>query len=467
MAVACGPCCTSVISEHGKVWVYGADFHGNMGLGGLPDGGDPVCIGEAEVFGDSAVVMLSTSSLRNACVTDKGVILTWGGAPSGRYSLGLGDTEMQLRPVKVCMQIFNGSKVVMVACGCFHTLALTMHGSIFSCGRGRSAQLGLEDQNDRLLFTRVPQELLYGLHIVMVAAGGNHSMAVDTKGQAMQWGSVPWLGLPESPATIPPHMLVPQLILGEEEVLRDYAVVLVSTGNRHRALVTKDGTLWTMGNNGHGQLGMGDLITRAVPMQVGVALWGDSCVHTAACGPVHTLIVTKSGQLWACGHGINGVLGLGNEDDHMLPVMVAESEFNREKIISVATSRYNAAAVTQSGTVFLWGAVDARMHPVVRTTPVPMQMPLESQHRAGRWHIILPQFSLAFAMGVHHRLGSSDDCWCACMDKDLVKLIVTTTRPVLQIQSTQYPGLQRLVSPELETWDGIMDIIYYMDGKSL
>jgi len=98
---------------------------------------------------------------------------------------------------------------------------------------------------------------------------------------------------------------------------------------------------------------------------------------------------------------------------------------------------------------------------------VPMQMPLESQHRAGRWHAILPQFSLAFAMGVHHRLGSSDGCWCACMDKDLVKLIVTATRPVLQIQATQYPGLQRLVSPELETWDGIMDIIYYMDGKSL
>jgi len=216
----------------------------------------------------------------------------------------------------------------MVACGDFHTLALTIHGSIFSCGRGRDAQLGLGDQNDRLFFTCVPQELLYGLHIVMVAAGGKHSMAVDTRGQAMQWGSAHPPALPNSPAMNPPHMLVPQLILGQEEVLHDYAVVLVSTGKQHRALVTKDGTLWTLGQNGHGQLGMGDLVERPVPMQVGVALWGSSSVHTAACGPAYTLIVTRNGQLWVCGRGRYGVLGLGNENDHLLPVMLM-SERNR------------------------------------------------------------------------------------------------------------------------------------------
>ena len=99
--------------------------------------------------------------------------------------------------------------------------------------------------------------------------------------------------------------------------------------------------------------------------------------------------------------------------------------------------------------------------------PLPMQMPLELQHRARCWHAILPQFSLAFAMGLHHHLGSSDDCLCACIDKDLLKLIVIATRLVLQIQPTQYPGLQRLVSPELETWDCILDIIYYMGTTSL
>jgi len=460
-----------MISEHGKVWVYGANLHGNMGSGDLEDRmTDPVCIDATEVFGDdSAVVMLSVASLRSACVTDKGVIVTWGGGVGSRCSLGLGDREVQLRPVKVCMQIFNGCKVVMVACGDFHTLALTMHGSVFSCGRGRNAQLGLGDQNDRLFFTRVPQELLYGLHIAMVAAGGKHSMAVDTGGQAMQWGSAHPPGVPNLPAMVnPPHMLVPQLILGQEEVLRDYAVVLVSTGKQHRALVTKDGTLWTLGKNGHGELGMGDLVDRAVPMQVSsVGLWGSSPVHTAACGPAYTLIVTKNGQLWACGRGRYGVLALGNENDHLLPVKVGESEFNREKIISVAASTYLAAVVTQSGTVFIWGAVDVRTQPVQQTMPFSMQMPLESQHRAGRWHAILPQFSIAFAMGLHHRLGSSDNCVCACINNELLKLIVTATRPVLLIRPAQYPGLQRLVSPEFETWDGILDIIYYMDAISL
>ena len=108
MAVACGPCCTSMISEYGKVCVYGANLHGNIGLGDLEDRADPVCIGGAEVFRDSAVVMLSLASLRTARVTDKGVIVTWSGGMGSHCSLGLGDREVQLRPVKVSMQSDGG-----------------------------------------------------------------------------------------------------------------------------------------------------------------------------------------------------------------------------------------------------------------------------------------------------------------------------------------------------------------------
>ena len=43
----------------------------------------------------------------------------------------------------------------------------------------------------------------------------------------------------------------------------------MSAGYQRISIIKNNGSMWTWGNNQHGQQGMGDLILRSVPTQVG------------------------------------------------------------------------------------------------------------------------------------------------------------------------------------------------------
>jgi alpha-tubulin suppressor-like RCC1 family protein len=78
----------------------------------------------------------------------------------------------------------------------------------------------------------------------------------------------------------------------------------ISCGHGHLALVTAAHELMTMGDNQHGQLGLGDTQTRSSPQRV------TAQVFQADAGYAHTLFVTLSGSLFSCGSNACGQLGL-------------------------------------------------------------------------------------------------------------------------------------------------------------
>jgi alpha-tubulin suppressor-like RCC1 family protein len=78
--------------------------------------------------------------------------------------------------------------------------------------------------------------------------------------------------------------------------------------------VGENGALWVWGKGSYGQLGLVETNDRQVPTLVGAEdVFGGSKVRTIACGYDHTLAVTEAGELWACGRGAQGRLGLNDE----------------------------------------------------------------------------------------------------------------------------------------------------------
>jgi len=62
----------------------------------------------------------------------------------GRRRLGLGDTNNRLVPMRLgAGEVFGGSLVRMAACGYFHTLVVTVAGSVWAWGAGDGGKLGL------------------------------------------------------------------------------------------------------------------------------------------------------------------------------------------------------------------------------------------------------------------------------------------------------------------------------------
>ena len=99
----------------------------------------------------------------------------------------------------------------------------------------------------------------------------------------------------------------------------DWAFVDDSWGEGyHTTAIRTDGTLWTWGENGSGQLGLGDKTDRSSPVQVG------SLTDWAACdgSSKATICLKTDGTIWGFGGNHYGCLGLGDTTGRCSPVQI-------------------------------------------------------------------------------------------------------------------------------------------------
>lgn len=83
-----------------------------------------------------------------------------------------------------------------------------------------------------------------------------------------------------------------------------------STDGTSSAVVLDDGTLWVVGNNGYGQLGLGDKTTRSDWTQVGT----DTDWAKVYMGGSNLFAIKTDGTLYGAGRNAAGTLGLGSAD---------------------------------------------------------------------------------------------------------------------------------------------------------
>ncbi|KAI9192315.1 hypothetical protein LWI28_021086 [Acer negundo] len=84
-------------------------------------------------------------------------------------------------------------KIVAIAAGEAHTLALSGDGSVYSWGRGMFGRLGTGSESDELFPVRIKLENSgkvedERLKFVGIAAGSYHSLALTDDGSVWSWG---------------------------------------------------------------------------------------------------------------------------------------------------------------------------------------------------------------------------------------------------------------------------------------
>jgi len=116
----------------------------------------------------------------------------------------------------------------------------------------------------------------------------------------------------------------------------------------HNSAIKRDGTLWTWGSNGKGQLGDGTLIDKAYPTRVGAhAEW-----KSVSNGDGFTIAIKTDGTLWAWGQNNRGQLGDGSVTDKRLPTRVGlESDWRL-----ISTSSESVMGLRSDGSLWAWGA---------------------------------------------------------------------------------------------------------------
>ncbi|KAM9477012.1 putative E3 ubiquitin-protein ligase HERC3 isoform 2-T2 [Clarias gariepinus] len=239
-------------------------------------------------------------------------------------------------------KISSLTNISQVACGNYHTVALTKDGQLFTWGQNSSGQLGLGKGKPSSLSPQ-PLKSLCGIPLAQISAGGDHSFALSLSGAVFGWGrnSAGQLGLGNTDDRHAP-VCVKSLNLKK--------TVFISCGKDHTAVLTKGGLLFTFGSGRYGQLGHNSLRDELLPRVV-AEFWG-SKVSQIACGGHHTLaLVESSNTIYSFGCGAQGQLGNGLRTNQCVPFPVKlPPEYSRDQAIKKITAGGNISLLFISET---------------------------------------------------------------------------------------------------------------------
>jgi alpha-tubulin suppressor-like RCC1 family protein len=123
----------------------------------------------------------------------------------------------------------------------------------------------------------------------------------------------------------------------------------VSCGRKHTTAIKTDGSLWTWGVNGQGELGINDNINRSTPVTTFIG--GNNWKQVSANG-YRTAAIKTDGSLWTWGDGRQGMLGNNATTNRSTPVTTFIGG-NTWK--SVAGGTLHTAAIKTDGSLWVWG----------------------------------------------------------------------------------------------------------------
>lgn len=286
-------------------------------------------------------------------LTERGLVTAVGSNASGQ--LGNGTTS----PSAAGVQASGLTNVVSIAAGAAHSLALEGDGTVWAWGANDTGQLGVNDTNPRNVPTQVP-----GLpRIVAIAAGQKHSLALAADGTVYAWGlnsdlqSGGACGVPGTNALTPVKVTtsgagspcVPGAALT--------GVTQIAAGGAFNVALRSNGTVWTWGDNGFGELGNGGGADSAVPVQVP----GLTGVTHVAAGDAHALALKIDTRAVAWGRNNFGQLGDNTTTDSSTPVDVSipsalpPDAVPTKGVALIAAGREHSLLVYQTGQVATWG----------------------------------------------------------------------------------------------------------------
>jgi len=325
----------------GEVLAWGDDEFGQLGTGS--SGGTSGVPVQSLLPPGVTVTAVAAGDGHSLAVTSAGGVLAWGDNVSGQ--LGTGDNQNSSSPVFV--QIPPGTFITAIAAGDEHSLALTSTGTLLAWGNNSAGQLG-NPQVAGPPNTNVPVdvELPAGVTVTAVAAGGQHSLAVKSTGQALGWGSNfnGELGNGSTGESLTP---VPVSLPAGT------AVTSVTAGESHSVARTATGGALAWGLNDQGQLGDGTNDDSTLPVPVSVP--SGTTVTAVASGAIgnHTLALTSAGQVLAWGSNQDGQLGNGSTVGSDTPGQVALP--TGTTVTAVAAAGAHSVARTAAGQALAWG----------------------------------------------------------------------------------------------------------------
>ncbi len=294
-----------VLTSSGLLYGFGDNAAGQLGPS-TPRVTTPIKLVNGDEFVVGNVKSISSGYHHNVILTNDGVVYTNGSNQYSQLGNGLDNSNV---PIKVASTTeFTNEKVKMIASGQFHSMILTDDGTVYTFGQNENGQLG---------------------------NGSDVNSAVPIK-------------------------------VKDANGFVNGNVKMISAGRKHSMILTDDGTVYTFGLNENGQLGNGSYVNSNVPIKVKDANgFVNGNVEMISAGEEHNIILTRDGTVYTFGLNEYGQLGNGSYDNSAVPIKVKDANgfvnadlTNKVTLVKAGTNSYISAIKTESGDIYTFGRND-------------------------------------------------------------------------------------------------------------
>ena len=314
MQVSVGKNHTLAVRTDGTLWAWGANSHGQLLSQETDNSATPIHI-------MSDVARAFAGDNESMAIKLDGTLWSWG---QSSYIRAESEEENVYSPI----EIMQG--VQYVSFGGEHVLVLKQDGTLWAWGDNSFGQLGDGTRTSHESPVQVAE------NIVAISAGERHTLAVTSNRVLLAWGCNLNGQLGYIPELLGTENFKPPIRIMEN--VRDVAV-----GWDFTAVVKNDGSLWTWGENNHGQLGDGTTEPRQNPQRImnGVA--------SVSASEHNAFVIRDDGTLWGWGENLWAQLGDGTRTNRHTPVHI------KDYVIYVFADWGGTLAIQTDNSLWAWG----------------------------------------------------------------------------------------------------------------
>ena len=309
--LSAGPYASMGVKTDGTLWGWGANGQGNLGNGAVANISSPVQIGLLTNW-----KQVVTSQSQSLAVKTDGTLWAWGfnnHGQVGNNSVSSYSSPIQIGALTNWKQVAiggtnNGSDL-------FQSFGIQSNGTLWAWGNNAFGYLG----NNTITSYSSPIQVGTLTNWRYVAASVNHVAAVKTDGTLWAWGYNALGGLGNgSIAYYSSPIQVGALTTWQ----------YVACGYQSTYGIQSNGTLWAWGQNNIGNLGNGTTSYYSSPIQIGALT---NWKYVSASNSFNNITsnsysgagaIKTDGTLWVWGNNGNGQLGIGNTTNYSSPIQV-------------------------------------------------------------------------------------------------------------------------------------------------
>jgi len=319
---------TASIDYNGKIWTWGLNVKGQLGINAKTFKCTPVAIcGTTKTF-----CHISIGSAHIVSIDYKGQIWAWG----WNFWAELGDNSSvsRLTPVSI-----HGAKKTFckISANYDFTLSIDYKGQVWGWGYNTYGQLG----DNSLLWKGTPISI-HGSKktFCKISASYNHVISIDKNGQIWEWGNNTYGQLGDNSLAI---KCTPVSIHGAKKTFCH-----ISAGTNFTTAIDYKNHIWAWGQNNTGQIGINTINLYLTPLNINQ---NKTYCHISA-GAQHTITIDYQGQVWGWGYNNRGQLG---DNDTVIPKTPISIYGTKKTFCKISSNYYHTAAIDYQGQIWGWG----------------------------------------------------------------------------------------------------------------